>query len=107
MRGAVHPRARLVPELLHPLRLSIVAKIAACHSIVFRDLRDVLEVTDATLSKHCAILEAAGLVAIAKSFVGKTPRTRLSMRSEGDAKWNCHRIALCEIIGVDVEPFLA
>jgi DNA-binding MarR family transcriptional regulator len=102
-----HPRERLVPELLHPLRLSIVAKIVGTHSITFRELRDDLGVSDATLSKQCSILETTGLVSVTKTFVGKTPRTRLSMTADGEARWADHRTALCELIGVETGPFSA
>lgn len=96
-----HPRERLVAALLHPIRLAVVAKIVGTHSITFRELRDHLSVSDATLSKQCSILEAAGLVSVTKTFVGKTPRTRLSMTADGDARWVEHRTALCELMGVD------
>ncbi|PZE78429.1 transcriptional regulator [Curtobacterium sp. MCBD17_019] len=99
-----HPRHRLVAELMHPLRLSIVAKIVGNHSIAFRDLRDVLDVSDSTLSKQCAILEAAGVLTVTKAFVGKTPRTRFSLSAEGETQWAGHRAALCELIGVEAGP---
>lgn len=99
-----HPRERLAAELLHPLRLSIVARIIGSHSITFRELRDDLDISDATLSKQCSILETAGIVTVTKTFVGKIPRTRLSMTSDGETRWAGHRAALCELIGVDTGP---
>ncbi len=104
---SVHPRERLVPELLHPLRLSIVAKIVGTHSITFRELRDDLGVSDAALSRHCSNLEAAGLVSVTKTFIGKTARTRLSMTTDGEVRWQSHRTAFCELIGVDTGPLSA
>ena len=104
---SAHPRERLVAELLHPLRLAIVAKIIGAHSITFRELRDDLGVSDATLSKQCSNLEAAGLVTVTKTFIGKTARTRLSMTTDGEVRWQSHRTAFCELIGVDTGPFSA
>ena len=49
----------------------------------FGDLRDELQVSDSVLSKQIAELEKAGFVKAAKSFVGKRPRTTLSLTSDG------------------------
>ncbi|WP_261974957.1 transcriptional regulator [Curtobacterium sp. B18] len=87
------------------MRLAVVAKIIGTHSITFRELRDHLGVSDATLSKQCSILETAGLVSVTKTFVGKTPRTKLSLTADGDARWVEHRTALCELMGVDTGEF--
>lgn len=78
-----HPRHQL-DDLIHsPVRLSMMAALAAAESIDFRHLRDVVEVTDSLLSKHIATLEEAGYVNVDKGYEGKRPRTWLSLTTKG------------------------
>ena len=46
--------------------------------------------TDGNLGSHLTTLEKAGHVAIAKDFVGKRPRTRLSLTPEGRKAFRRH-----------------
>ena len=57
-----HPRAQLIDELNHPLRLSIMAALTPGNAIRYSELRDLLEIDNPTLSKQLAILSDAGLV---------------------------------------------
>lgn len=92
-----HPRFRLESELAHPVRFSIVAALAAVESMAFGDLRDELEVSDSVLSKQIAELERTGFVKVAKGFVGKRPRTTLSLTRDGLARWRGHLDSLRQI----------
>ncbi|GAA2086951.1 MULTISPECIES: transcriptional regulator [Brevibacterium] len=91
---AAHPRFRLESSLAHPVRFSIAASLAALESVPFGELRDELQVSDSVLSKQIAELEKAGLVKATKGFVGKRPRTTLSLTKEGFARWERHLAAL-------------
>ena len=79
---------RLVHE---PGRLLVVA----CLSLVERaDYLYVLKQTGLTqgnLSSHLAKLEAGGYVSVEKSFVGKTPRTRLALTPAGKEAFRKYR----------------
>lgn len=78
-----HPRHEL-DELIHsPVRLSMMAALAAADSIDFRQLRDLVEVSDSLLSKHISTLEEAGYVNVRKGYEGKRPRTWLSLSQKG------------------------
>lgn len=90
----VHPRFTLEDELSHPVRFSIVASLAAVDNIAFGDLRDDLQVSDSVLSKQLTQLEGHGFVRISKGFVGKRPRTTLSLTRDGLARWRRHLAAL-------------
>ncbi|GGS60317.1 transcriptional regulator [Planobispora rosea] len=71
-------------DLIHaPVRLSIMAALAAADKAEFRFLRDTIEVSDSLLSKHIITLEEAGYVEVEKVFVGKRPRTWLSLTDVG------------------------
>ena len=94
-----HPRFALDTTLVHPVRFSLVAAHASVEKLSFKELRDELEVSDSVLSKRTAELEQAGFVKATKGFVGKRPRTTLSLTDEGPARWRAHLDALQRIAG--------
>ena len=96
---AQHPRYRLSETLHQPVRFSIAAALAATESMDFGTLRDQIQVSDSTLSKQITILEQAEFVDVKKGFVGKRPRTWLSLSQLGRDAWASHLAALREIAG--------
>ena len=92
-----HPRFDLAPELAHHVRFSIVAALAAVENLAFADLRDAVEVSDSVLSKQISELEKAGFVQVSKGFMGKRPRTTLSLTKDGLRRWRDHVEALRQI----------
>jgi DNA-binding MarR family transcriptional regulator len=73
--------------LVHqPIRLKIMAALNALPDgelLEFVRLKDLVGATDGNLGAHCTTLEEAGYVAIKKDFLGKKPRTRLSLTRKG------------------------
>jgi len=94
-----HPRHALDDLIIHPVRFSIVATLAAADTVEFRSLRDLVEVNDSTLSKQVSTLEQAGYVAVRKGYVGKRPRTWLSLTPRGRRVFQDHVAALRAIVG--------
>ncbi|GLW21521.1 MULTISPECIES: winged helix-turn-helix domain-containing protein [Microbispora] len=93
-----HPRHEL-DEIIHaPVRLSIVAALAAAEKADFRFLRDTIEVSDSLLSKHVLTLEEAGYVRVEKTFVGKRGRTWLSLTERGRAAFENYMDVLRRIM---------
>jgi len=70
---AIHERARL----------GIVASLAARGKMSFNELKDALGMTDGNLSVHARVLEEAKYIRIEKTFVGRKPRTTLSLTAKG------------------------
>jgi len=94
-----HARHRL-DEVIHaPVRFSIVATLAPLDEAEFSFVRDEVEVSDSVLSKQVTSLEQAGYVKVRKGYVGKRPRTWLSLTSQGRAAFKAHLAALREIAG--------
>ena len=94
-----HPRTRL-DDLIHPpVRFSLMAALAKADELEFRFLRDALGVSDSVLSRQASTLEDAGYVKIRKGFVGKRPRTWLSLSPPGRKTFEEHVQALREIAG--------
>lgn len=71
-------------RLVHdPSRLAILTSLAACEHADFTFLQRLTALNKGTLSSHLSKLEEAGLVVIAKRFVGKTPNTLVSLSDAG------------------------
>jgi DNA-binding MarR family transcriptional regulator len=96
-----HPRHELDELLGHAVRFSIIALLAAASRVEFSFVRDEVEVTDSMLSKQISILEQAGYVKVHKGFVGKRPRTWLSLTKEGRRVFDRHLAALRDIAAGD------
>ncbi|GMA41430.1 winged helix-turn-helix domain-containing protein [Mobilicoccus caccae] len=94
-----HARHRLDDVIHAPVRFSIVAALASVDQADFASVRDTVEVSDSVLSKQATALEQAGYVKIKKGYVGKRPRTWLSLTKEGRAAFDNHLAALREIAG--------
>lgn len=97
--SAPHPRTRLDDVIHAPVRLSIVAALVSVDRMEFPYLRDLVEVSDSLLSKHVTVLEKAGYVEVAKGYLGKRPRTWLSLTEPGRAAFRGYLDALKEIVG--------
>ena len=94
-----HARHRL-DEVIHaPVRFSIVAGLATVDEADFATVRDAVEVSDSVLSKQVSTLEAAGYVKVRKGYVGKRPRTWVSLTRAGRTAYEQHLAALREIAG--------
>lgn len=97
--GGTHARHRLDDALSSPVRFSIAAALASVDEAEFALVRDTVEVSDSVLSKQVSTLERAGYVKVRKGYVGKRPRTWLSLTGHGRIAWSAHLGALREIAG--------
>lgn len=93
-----HPRRSLDPVIHSPVRLSIIAALSGVDQSDFASMRDTVEVSDSTLSKQITILEDADYLLIQKTFVGRRPRTYLSLTTEGRKAFELHLRALRAIV---------
>jgi DNA-binding MarR family transcriptional regulator len=92
-------------EIIHQsTRLRIMSTLNALRgheSLDFVQLRQVVRTTDGNLGGHLATLEKAGYVAIEKDFVGKKPRTRISITRAGRRAFERHVQFLQDILHSD------
>ena len=99
-KDATRSRAdcRRRPAVHEPGRLMVLA----CLSVVVRaDFLYVMRETGLTqgnLSSHLAKLEAAGYVAVEKTFVGKVPRTLLQLTDQGREALRAYRDRLVGVL---------
>ena len=89
-----HPRHQLDELLLNPVRFSIAAILSGVDEAEFQFVRDTVEVSTSGLSKHVAALEAVGYVKVKKGYVGKRPRTWLSLTRKGQSCYATQLAAL-------------
>jgi len=93
-------------EMIHqPLRLKIMAALWAERSrgaVEFARLKKVSGATDGNLGSHLTVLEKAGYVEIEKDFVGKRPRTRITVTPAGGKAYRGHVEYLRQVVeGLD------
>ncbi|WP_380173089.1 transcriptional regulator [Kineococcus sp. DHX-1] len=88
---------RLDPSVQHPTKLAVVAFLSGCAEADFKTVRDRLGLTDSALSRTLSGLEETGHVAVRKGFVGKRPRTWVSLTGDGRRRLAAHLAALQQI----------
>ncbi|HEX2314647.1 MAG TPA: transcriptional regulator [Thermomonospora sp.] len=99
-----HPRHQLDEVIHSPVRFAIAALLAAAEKAEFGYVRDTVEITDSALSKQVATLEKAGYVKVTKGYVGKRPRTWLSLTRAGRTAFDVHCAALRAIADTSRTP---
>ena len=81
-------------EIIHQsTRLKIMATLNAMRGnagMDFTELKSLLNATDGNLGSHLTTLEKAGYISIDKDFVGKKPRTRVTVTREGRRAFEQH-----------------
>ncbi|HVZ29788.1 MAG TPA: transcriptional regulator [Asticcacaulis sp.] len=89
-------------EVIHqPLRLKIMAALYAARNrepLEFSFLKAITQATDGNLGSHLMVIEKAGYVEISKDFVGKRPRTRVSITPAGGNAFRQHVAYLRELV---------
>jgi len=81
-----------------PARLMIVTILSAVEEADFLYLLKATDLTKGNLSSHLSRLEKVGYVDIAKSFVGKTPRTVCRLTNEGEVAFETYRKQMKKVI---------
>ena len=81
-----------------PARLKIMSVLSVAESADFTYLMRETALTRGNLSVQLTRLEEAGYITIAKTFVGKTPRTTASMTKAGRAAFDEYRAYLASLL---------
>lgn len=82
----------------HPTRLTVVAFLSECDEADFATVRGSCQVSDSVLSKIASALEEIGYLTVRKGYVGKRPRTWLSLTPTGQRALARHIAALQDIV---------
>jgi DNA-binding MarR family transcriptional regulator len=71
-------------RLIHErTRLAIISALAVNASLTFKELKELLRISDGNLSVHARKLEDAGYIACSKSFAGRLPKTEYRLSPSG------------------------
>ena len=81
-----------------PARLVILVQLAFVEEADFLYLLRQTGLTKGNLSSHLTRLQEAGYVEIAKDFVGRVPRTRLSLTVLGRTAYTRYRARLAQLL---------
>lgn len=95
-----HDPNRVIHE---PARLKIMAILSVAEEADFTYLMRETGLTRGNLSVQMTRLEEAGYITIAKTFVGKTPRTTASMTAEGRTAFEEYRRYLSSLLSATAE----
>ena len=88
-----------VDRLIHePARYYIMALLYVIEQAEFLFVQNQTGLTPGNLSSHLSKLEKAGYVMINKQFVGKIPRTFLSLTEQGKEAFDGYRERMQELI---------
>lgn len=93
--------AELDPVIHQPTRLRIMAALVSLDTdekADFAFLRDLLGLTDGNLSIHLQKLEEAGYVTVEKTFIGRRPKTWISVTPTGQAMFAAYISELEKIV---------
>jgi DNA-binding MarR family transcriptional regulator len=87
-----------VDRLIHePGRYNIIALLYVVERAEFLFVQNQTQMTPGNLSSHLSKLEAAGYLTIQKEFVGKMPRTFLSLTDQGRGAFENYRDKMKEL----------
>jgi DNA-binding MarR family transcriptional regulator len=93
--------ADLDPVIHQPVRLRVMASLAALHeteAAEFAFPRDLLGVTDGDLGAHVRRLEEEGYLLVDRTFVQRKPRTFIARSGKGRRAYKGHATALESIL---------
>jgi len=81
-----------IDRIIHePARYNIMALLYVVKRAEFLFVQNQTNLTPGNLSTHLSKLEAAGYVETEKKFVGKKPRTLLSLTDQGRIAFEAYR----------------
>jgi len=90
--------AEFDPVLLDPTRLAIVSLLAGVEWAEFTWVRESAGLSASALSKQISALDSHGYVSVEKGYVGKRPRTWVSLSTHGRAALENHVAGLQRIV---------
>jgi DNA-binding MarR family transcriptional regulator len=78
-----HPTQALDDIVHQRVRLGVLTVAREVDRVEFGFLKQQLAVTDGNLSRHLKVLEESGLIFLEKGYVGRRPRTWITLSRQG------------------------
>jgi DNA-binding MarR family transcriptional regulator len=80
------------------IRLGIMSALMVNDWVDFKEMKELLNITDGNLASHISALEKKDLIEVKKEFVGKKTKTSYRVTQIGRMKFTQHLNALEKII---------
>lgn len=80
------------------VRLGIMSVLMVRDWVEFKELKELLEITDGNLASHLSALEKNNYIEFHKEFVGKKPRTTYKVTVLGRKAFNDHLVQLEKLL---------
>ncbi len=80
------------------VRLGIMSILMVNDWMAFKELKEMLQVTDGNLASHAKALEKVGYLQFRKEFVGRKPQTSYAVTVDGRKAFNEHLDALEKLL---------
>ncbi|SEA49949.1 Winged helix DNA-binding domain-containing protein [Arachidicoccus rhizosphaerae] len=81
------------------VRLGIMSILMVRDWVEFKELKELLDITDGNLASHAGALEKNQYLQVRKEFVGKKPRTTYAVTQLGRKSFQDHLAALEKLLG--------
>jgi DNA-binding MarR family transcriptional regulator len=82
----------------HRIRLGIMSVLVVNDHADFKELKELLDVTDGNLASHAKALEKEDYIRVEKSFIGRKPNTKYIATEIGKLEFKKHIDALEKLI---------
>tara|TARA_R110002012_G_scaffold281263_2_gene470274 strand:- start:827 stop:1117 length:291 start_codon:yes stop_codon:yes gene_type:complete len=83
----------------HRIRLGIMSVLVVNDHADFKELKELLDVTDGNLASHAKALENEEYIRVEKSFIGRKPNTKYIATDVGKLEFKKHIAALEKLLG--------
>lgn len=83
----------------HRIRLGIMSILVVNDDADFKELKELLDVTDGNLASHAKALEKEDYITVEKSFIGRKPNTKYIATDLGKLAFKEHIAALEKLLG--------
>ena len=93
-----NPIAKLNKVFESRIRSGVMSMLIVNEDMNFKDLRQLLEVTDGNLATHLNVLEENGFIKVHKGFVGRKTNTTYQITKTGERAFRNHLEALESMI---------
>lgn len=91
--------SQLNKEFESRVRLGIMSVLMVNDWVDFKEMKNLLEITDGNLASHSSALEKSDYIEIKKEFVGKKTKTSYRVTNGGRKAFEDHLLALEKLIG--------
>jgi DNA-binding PadR family transcriptional regulator len=81
------------------VRLGIMSVLMVNDWVDFKEMKNLLEITDGNLASHSSALEKSNYIEVKKEFVGKKPKTSYRVTNSGRIAFEDHLNALEKLLG--------